>query len=97
VSANQDPCKKDQDEQKIPLKLREYLDLNKQIKDKQLVDSKTKRKNVKSVLANKPDSKGAEVPLRVVPELKQKETESENAFLNRVEHVSIVANLLNFK
>jgi hypothetical protein len=91
VNANQGPCKNDQDEQKIPLKLREYLDLNKQINDRELLRHNTKKQKqlrLKSVLVNKPDDRGAEVPLRNVPEMKKKVSESENAFLNRVEHVS---------
>jgi hypothetical protein len=40
------------------------------------------------VFANKPDDKGAEVPLRATQKLKQMPFESETAYLNRVENVN---------
>lgn len=56
-------------------------------------NSKIKKKKIKNTLKNvynmKPDDKGAEVPLRSVPELKKSVNESESAFMNRVDRVCL--------
>lgn len=83
ILANQAPSAKDLDGQqdKLPMKLREILELKEKLKEK----SKTKKY---SVLAMKPDDRGAEIPLRETAQLKKLSHESEAKFLNRVEKVS---------
>lgn len=90
--ANQAPKGKDEDEQKLPSKLREMMDLKNKLQ-KERIDAKKKKESkqkLKTIVFNKPDEKGAEIPLKPVPEIKKNEAESESAFLNRVDRVILV-------
>jgi hypothetical protein len=81
IRANQAP--KTSDDNKIPMKLREYLELNEKIKD-----TLSKKKTVNEVLNKKPDERGADVPLRPVNRFKKSKNETEFQFLNRIEKVN---------
>lgn len=93
IRANQPPKANDDDE-KIPMKLREYFELNERLKQKKR-DTKENPKNKKEKkrldrkllheIINKPDDRGAEVPLRKTKKLEQLKNESNAAYLNRME------------
>lgn len=80
--ANQPPTQADIDNtsQKLPMKLRELLELKEKLKN-----NKDKKKRVK--ITNGPDDKGAEIPLRASAQLKKMDHETDEKFLNRVERV----------
>lgn len=84
--ANQAPSAKELDmtNEKLPMKLRELIELK-----EKLATPKSKKKGQKLVLANRPDDKGAEIPLRPVPQLKKLEHESEEKFLSRIDKVFV--------
>lgn len=93
IRANQAP--KTTDDNKIPMKLREYLELNEKLKDtnkkfskkNKKSDSKAKKNALSEVLNKKPDERGANVPLRPVNKFIKSKNESELQFLNRIEKV----------
>ena len=93
IYANQKPFDNDADEQKIPVKMREYLELNKKLKEKRQSIKKTlgakklKNKEIAFVYDTKPDDKGAETNIRPTPEFKKLQNESEASFLNRIDQV----------
>ena len=78
------------------MKLRECLELNKQLKDKNrelhlakgasgINKKKLEEKAFKEVFFKKADERGAEVPISVIPNLKKYCHESEGTFLQRIE------------
>lgn len=96
---------KDEDEQKIPVKMREYLELNKKLKEKREtikkekgVNKLKKNKEIAFVYSSKPDDRGAEVAVRPTPDFKKLQNESESAFLNRIDQeVALVINRVNYE
>ena len=57
---------------------------------KERIDSKKKKEakqSLKTIAFHEADEKGAEIPLKPIPEIKKNEAESERAFLNRVDRV----------
>ena len=78
ILANQPPSAKDLESnsnEKLPMKLRELLELK----------EKLKNNKKKKGLSNKPDDRGADIPLRQSVQLKKQEHETEAKFLNRVD------------
>lgn len=94
--ANQAPKGKDEEEQRMPSKLREMMELKDKLAKERINTKKKKeaKQKIKEIVFNKPDEKGAEMPLKPVPEIKKNEAESEKAFLNRVDNVIFVKLML---
>jgi hypothetical protein len=84
ILANQAPSPKDLEgrDEKLPMKLRELLELKEKLKEK----SKKKEK----ILPMKADDRGAEIPLRQTVQLKKLDHESDSKFLNRIEKVNLL-------
>ena len=107
LNANKEPAKYDLDvsNEKLPMKMREAIELKKKIEERlrqgskmtkaksdkdQFVKggkSKRQRKLVGELMQNKPDERGAEVPVRKYDSFKKQDHESEAHFLNRIERV----------
>jgi hypothetical protein len=76
--------------------MREYLELNKKLKEKREtikkekgVNKLKKNKEIAFVYSSKPDDRGAEVAVRPTPDFKKLQNESESAFLNRIDQVKL--------
>ena len=74
--------------------MREYLELNKKLKEKRENIKKDKgahklkkNKEIAFVYSSKPDDKGAEIAVRPTPDFKKLQNETESAFLNRIDQV----------
>jgi hypothetical protein len=77
--------------------MREYLELNKKLKEKREtikkekgVNKLKKNKEIAFVYSSKPDDRGAEVAVRPTPDFKKLQNESESAFLNRIDQVELL-------
>lgn len=102
LRANEAPKPSDEDDMKLPAKLREYLEINERIKQKKIDLKKSKgpkdkikgkrhleRQAVKEALAVKPDETGADIPLRKAAKLERFDKESDLGYLNRIERVNL--------
>ncbi len=94
IYANEKPFDNDDQEQKIPGKMREYMELNQKLKQKrsELQQSrqnnpKEKKKRFLNAYETKADERGAEVTVRAAPEFIKKTNESDISFLNRIDQV----------